>query len=92
MCISNFRPVLGPSWAKVDGKISKPLLITAFIDHGIVIWTSLRFELREEIASAWMDNWFMDKRKEEEWIVTFVRKESWRLVEDPKLVHEIAVK
>ena len=59
--------------------------------NGIVIWTSLRFELGE-IASAWMDNRFMDKCKEEDLIVTLVRKESWRLVEDPKLVHEIAVK
>ena len=76
---------------KADDRIFNSLVITAFRDHGIVIWTSLRFELGE-IASAWMDNRFMDKCKEEDWIVTLVRKESWRLVGDSKLVHEIAVK
>lgn len=75
----NMRPFLDPTWGEKDTEFQGKEF-EDFREHGIMLWTAFKFDLKSHEASVWMSENLVEMFTRDEWAVSLVRIDTWTLV------------
>ncbi|KAF7879570.1 hypothetical protein EAF04_000765 [Stromatinia cepivora] len=76
----NLRHLLDPSWEVEKGGEDTDAKIKDLRENGLVVWTTIEYDVENSIVSAWMPSAFVEKMERDWWRCGLWRVDTWENV------------